>query len=244
MNKEIHICLKEGGNSEEAMALSGRLLCEISDSLGEQLNILFDEKGISLVGFGMTYRGDFAEMLKRVNKGKLLHEMLVKAAKTNESGKKAIDATAGMGEDSFLLAAYGYDVTLFEQNPVVAALLRDALKRAEQNEELKPIVGRMHLQEGDSIEYLREHSPQVDVIYLDPMFPERQKSGLIGKKLQLIQKMEPPCGDEKELFDAVLSCKPEKIIVKRPLKSPFLAGKKPNHQLLGKAIRYDCYLGK
>ena len=29
----------------------------------------------------------------------------------------------------------------------------------------------------------------VDVIYLDPMFPKRQKSGLINKKLQLIQKL-------------------------------------------------------
>lgn len=44
----------------------------------------------------------------------------------------------------------------------------------------------------------------VDVIYLDPMFPKRQKSGLINKKLQLIQKLEPPCSEEKDLFDAAI----------------------------------------
>ena len=81
----------------------------------------------------------------------------------------------------------------------------------------------------------------VDVIYLDPMFPGRQKSGLINKKLQLIQKLEPPCSDEVELFEAAIQAKPSKIIVKRPLKSPFLAGKNPTYELKGKAIRYDCY---
>ena len=34
---------------------------------------------------------------------------------------------------------------------------------------------------------------------------------------------------------------PDKIIVKRPLKSEFLAGRKPSYTLSGKAIRYDCY---
>ena len=34
---------------------------------------------------------------------------------------------------------------------------------------------------------------------------------------------------------------PDKIIVKRPLKSDFLAGRKPSYTLSGKAIRYDCY---
>jgi 16S rRNA (guanine1516-N2)-methyltransferase len=73
------------------------------------------------------------------------------------------------------------------------------------------------------------------------MFPERQKSGLINKKLQLIQKMEPPCGEEEALFAAAISAGPSNLVVKRPLKSPYLAGRKPNYTLSGKAIRYDCY---
>ena len=64
---------------------------------------------------------------------------------------KAIDATAGMGEDGFLLAAYGYEVTLYEQNPVIAALLKDALRRARKHPVLKDIASRMKLVEGDSV---------------------------------------------------------------------------------------------
>ena len=73
------------------------------------------------------------------------------------------------------------------------------------------------------------------------MFPARQKSSLINKKLQLIQKLEPPCSEETDLFDAAIKAAPDKIIVKRPLKSEFLAVRKPSYTLNGKAIRYDCY---
>ena len=105
----------------------------------------------------------------------------------------------------------------------------------------KDIVGRMHLVVGNSIELLSEHMPDLNLIYLDPMFPESRKSGLTNKKLQLIRKMEPPCFEEEKLFEAAIKAAPDKVIVKRPLKSDYLAGKSPNYSLNGKAIRYDCY---
>lgn len=213
------------------------------DKPGEYLTIHFDSKGVSLSGFGLTYQGDFAEtMMHRVTNGRLQHEMLVKAASSEKEGRKAIDATAGMGEDAFLLAAQGYEVTLYEQNPVVAALLKDAIRRAKKNQILKDIAGRMKVVEADSVESMSKLLDPVDVIYLDPMFPARQKSSLINKKLQLIQKLEPPCSEETDLFDAALKVCPSRIIVKRPLKSECLAGREPSYTLKGKAIRYDCYV--
>ena len=213
------------------------------DKPGEYLTIHFDSKGVSLSGFGLTYQGDFAEtMMHRVTNGRLQHEMLVKAASSEKEGRKAIDATAGMGEDAFLLAAQGDEVTLYEQNPVVAALLKDAIRRAKKNQILKDIAGRMKVVEADSVECMSKLLDPVDVIYLDPMFPARQKSSLINKKLQLIQKLEPPCSEETDLFDAALKVCPSRIIVKRPLKSECLAGREPSYTLKGKAIRYDCYV--
>ena len=102
-------------------------------------------------------------------------------------------------------------------------------------------AGMVKLTEGNSVKLMPALLDPVDVIYLDPMFPARQKSSLINKKLQLIQKLEPPCSQETDLFDAAISAEPDKIIVKRPLKSEFLAGRKPSYTLSGKAIRYDCY---
>ena len=242
MSDKVVICLEKGGQRDMAEAFARRTGYRIVEKQGEYLTVLFSAKGVSLTGFGLTYQGDFENMLHRVTNGRLQHEMLVRAAKSEKPGRKAIDATAGMGEDAFLLAACGYEMTLYEQNPVVAVLLKDALRRAKKHPKLKDIAARMQLVEGNSIDELKSRVDDIDLIYLDPMFPGRQKSGLINKKLQLIQKLEPPCSDEVELFEAAIQAKPSKIIVKRPLKSPFLAGKNPTYELKGKAIRYDCYV--
>lgn len=241
MNDKIVVCIGKGGQKDMAESFSRRTGSPIVNKPGDYLTVLFDSKGVSLSGFGLSYQGDFENMLHRVTNGRLQHEMLAKAVKTDQENLKAIDATAGMGEDSLLLAACGYQVTLYEQNPVIAILLKDALRRAKKNTVLKDIVSRMQLVEGDSIEHLNKRLDPVDVIYLDPMFPGRQKSGLINKKLQLIQKLEPPCSEETALFDAAMAAQPSKIIVKRPLKSPYLDERIPSYSLKGKAIRYDCY---
>jgi len=243
MDNNINIFIGEGGDRDLANCFSEKNKIPIYNELSDGLNIVFDNEGIGLTGYGLSYRGDFEEsMLRRITGGRYKHEMLVKASKCNKDNPTAIDATAGMGEDSLLLAANGYDISLYEQNPVVALLLKDALKRAKKNPELKDLISRMHLIEGDSLILMKESNINPDIIYLDPMFPGRQKSGLIGKKLQLIQKLESPCSNEKDLFDAAKSCKPSKIIVKRPLKAPNLAEQKPNYSLTGKAIRYDIYI--
>ena len=241
MNNEIVVCFEKGGQKDMAEAFARRIGAEISEKPGPKLTILFHAKGVSLTGYGLSYQGDFENMLHRVTNGRLQHEMLVRAAKSDKPGRKAIDATAGMGEDAFLLAAQGYEVTLFEQNPVIAVLLKDALRRAKKHPVLKDIASRMNLVQDNSVEGMSKLLDPVDVIYLDPMFPARQKSSLINKKLQLIQKLEPPCSEETDLFDAAIIASPSKIIVKRPLKSEFLAGRKPSYTLNGKAIRYDCY---
>jgi len=242
LSSEVVICVKKNGDRDLAGALARKINVPVTDKEGDELTVLFDSKGVSLMGFGLSYQGDFEGMIHRVSDGRLQHEMLVRAIKSNEESLKAIDATAGMGEDAFLIAAYGYDVTLYEQNPIIAVLLKDAIRRAKKNPILKDIVGRMHVVNENSIDYMSGNLDEVDVIYLDPMFPSRQKSGLINKKLQLIQKLEPPCSTEKDLFEAAIKSGAKKIIVKRPLKSPHLAGRTPNYMLNGKAIRYDCYI--
>ena len=154
MNDKIVVCLGKGGQREMAESFARKNNVPIVEKPGEHLTVMFDAKGVSLTGYGLTYQGDFENMLHRVTNGRLSHEMLVRAAKSDGENLKAIDATAGMGEDGFLLAAYGYEVTLYEQNPVIAALLKDALRRAKKHPVLKDIAARMKLVEGDSVECL------------------------------------------------------------------------------------------
>ena len=131
MNNKIVVCIGKGGQKDMAESFSRRTGSPIVNKPGDYLTVLFDSKGVSLSGFGLSYQGDFENMLHRVTNGRLQHEMLAKAVKTDQENLKAIDATAGMGEDSLLLAACGYQVTLYEQNPVIAILLKDALRAAK-----------------------------------------------------------------------------------------------------------------
>ena len=202
-----------------------------------------DERGLALVGDGMELRGDFSQLLPRVRKGRLASELLIRAAKVRGCTEPwAIDATAGLGEDSFLLSAAGFRVSMYESDPTIAALVRDAITRAQADPELADIARRMELFEEDSIEAMAHLGDTPDVIYLDPMFPERRKSAAVKKKFQLIHHLEAPCQNEGALLAAAISACPRKVVVKRPAKGPHLAGVKPSHSLAGKAVRYDVII--
>ncbi|MCI2063217.1 MAG: class I SAM-dependent methyltransferase [Eubacteriaceae bacterium] len=208
----------------------------------EALVLRMDENGLALEAGGQQLRGDFSKMLRRTKQGSLQRELVVRAAriKDAEGALTAVDATAGLGEDSFLLAAAGFSVRLFEYNPVIAALLGDALRRAAETPELADIAGRMELVEGDSRAEMPLLPYHPDVILLDPMFPARHKSALVKKKLQLLQQLEQPCTDEADLVRAAMAAGPWKVIIKRPLKGDFLGGIRPSYSISGKMIRYDC----
>ena len=241
MNEKISIFLDispELSGSDAARRLGEAFLHDENSPLTLRL----DGEGLSLHADGQVLRGDFTRMLSRVKPGMPAHEMLVKTAKIkNPDGPlTAVDATAGLGEDSILLAAGGFHVTLFERNPVIHALLSDALDRAKAVPELAGIVERMELHFADSIDGMRALDFRPDVILLDPMFPARQKSALVKKKLQMIQKLEFPCIDEGELILSAMGAGPKKLIIKRPPKGPYLAGIKPDHSIEGKAVRFDC----
>ena len=213
------------------------------DEKRDELTLVRDEEGLALVGEGQVLRGDFTRMLPRIKAGRLNSELLVKAAKIKkaEGELNAVDATAGLGEDSLLLAAAGFNVTLYERNPVVYELLKDALERAARIPELAPVVARMTAVHADSVAGMASLETPPDVILLDPMFPARQKSALVKKKLQMIQKLEQPCDDEITLLLTAMEAKPKKLIVKRPPKGDYLAGLKPDHSIEGKAVRFDCF---
>jgi len=212
-------------------------------ALLEGLELRENELGLTLAGDGLELRGDFVRLLPRLRQDRLHRELLVRAARVRGvDAPTAVDATAGLGEDALLLAAAGFDVTLCERDPVIAALLQDTLDRAMVDERLTEVASRMRLVEGDAIDTLAALSFSPDVVFLDPMFPERRKRAATNKKLQLFQRLERPCEDEEALMQAALDAHPRKVVVKRPLKGPHLAGMKPSSSLAGKVVRYDVYV--
>ena len=158
---------------------------------------------------------------------------------------QVLDATAGLGRDAFVLASLGCSMTLIERQPLVAALLEDGLMRARQSAEVAPIAAQMRLLQGNAIELLSAWSDEApQVIYLDPMFPHRDKSALVKKEMRLFRPLVGDDLDAPALLAAALALASHRVVVKRPRKAPCIEGAKPSYVLEGKSSRYDIYAKK
>lgn len=171
-------------------------------------------------------------------------ELLVRATRVRRTVQPLlIDATAGLGNDGFLLAAAGYRVQMFEMNPVVAALLADGLNRARRTPTIAAIAERIRLTACDARTALSNLDEHPEVIYLDPMFPARSKSALVKQELRLLQLLDPHTLDPGQLLRAALAVQARKVVVKRPRTGACLLDMPPAYAVRGKAIRFDVYVG-
>lgn len=153
-----------------------------------------------------------------------------------------LDATAGLGRDAFVLAELGCALTLIERQPLIAALLEDGLQRAMAADEIAAIVGRMHLMCGNAIALMQSwQNDPPQVIYLDPMFPHRDKSAQVKKEMRLFRPLAGNDDDAPDLLAAALALATHRVVVKRPRKAPAIAGEQPGYVLEGKSSRFDIY---
>ncbi|WP_313048023.1 16S rRNA (guanine(1516)-N(2))-methyltransferase RsmJ [Atlantibacter subterraneus] len=153
-----------------------------------------------------------------------------------------VDATAGLGRDAFVLASVGCHVRMLERNPVVAALLDDGLARGYQDPEIGPwLRERLHLIHASSLTALENIMPRPQVVYLDPMFPHKQKSALVKKEMRVFQSLVGPDIDADGLLEPARRLATKRIVVKRPDYAPPLAGVATQSAVTTKSHRFDIY---
>lgn len=152
---------------------------------------------------------------------------------------RVIDATAGLGRDAFILASLGCQVSLIERSTMIFQLLADGLQRAEQAESTREIALRMSLYEGEARDFFSQI--EADVIYCDPMYPERKKSALVKKEMRILQAINGADEDSAILLRAALAANVKRVVVKRPKGAENLAELVPNFSYNGKHTRFDVY---
>lgn len=163
---------------------------------------------------------------------------------------RVVDATAGLGGDSFVLASLGCEVTLLERSPVAAALLFDALERASVHPDTMDIARRMTLVHADAIQWLaaqaeRPEAERPQVVFVDPMFPDTDKKSAAAKKgMQAFQQVIGDDLDSAALLAAAIAAATVRVVVKRPQRGPAIEGVKPSAVLDGKSTRFDLYVIK
>lgn len=160
---------------------------------------------------------------------------------------KIFDSTAGLGRDAFVLASLGAEITLCEQDAILYGLLADVIQRGLSDKGTRDVVKNMSCLHNNAISYLGQINNETnnlypDVIYLDPMYPERKKSAKIKKEMQILQQLVGHSGNEEELFDVALKTAKHRVVVKRPKSAKPLNNKPASYTVCSVNTRYDIYI--
>ncbi len=211
--------------------------------------LCIDESGLALLQNKSRIAVDF---VSGANQHRRLHgggrgQPVAKAVglKAGNIIPRVLDCTAGLGRDAFVLASLGCQVQMCERSPLVHALLADGLQRASvgNDESVSAIVARMSLQSTDAQSFLTNigDMDRPDVIYLDPMFPERRKTAAVKKDMAAFHMLVGGDEDADALLPLALQTARCRVVVKRPRHAPHLAGQKPDLVMEGESTRFDIY---
>lgn len=159
---------------------------------------------------------------------------------------RVLDATAGLGRDAWILASLGSSVQLCERSPIIAALLASGLAKARTVVEVADTANRMQLMTADAHMVLAGLSDmpaaqRPEVVYLDPMFPHREKSALVKLDMRVFRQVVGEDNDADTLLALARQVATKRVVVKRPRLAPDLAGLAPHERLLGQSSRFDLY---
>lgn len=223
---------------------------EVGPSDTFDLFLVVGERGLELRPSGRNAPGsvrvDFvggATGYRRVS-GTSRRQPIARAVGIHRGVRKVLDATAGLGRDAFLLACLGCSVTAIERSPILGAMFCDGLARAtaHPDERLRDVIARINLVVDDARNILSElaEADRPDVVYLDPMYPERSKAALVKKEMRLCRQLVGDDPDASELLDLARRVARRRVVVKRHrLALPLAADVALRYD--GRRARYDVY---
>lgn len=174
-------------------------------------------------------------------------QMIAKACGVAKGIRPRIaDVTAGLGRDAFVLASLGCQVDMVERSAVIYQLLLDGMHRGRQHADIMPILSRMTVYQDQALNWLAAkallpEASRPQVVYLDPMFPHRDKSALVKKEMLVFRDVVGADEDADALLAVALEAAVCRVVVKRPRKAPYLMQRTPSYQLEGKSSRFDIY---
>ncbi|MEX2543029.1 MAG: class I SAM-dependent methyltransferase [Trueperaceae bacterium] len=240
----LAVTVEDGADEQSAAALAERLGLEMLADIPppDMLLLVRTSERLELRESGPAAGGTLAVEFLPGRGSPQLRRAAMPGGRAAATGAppRLIDATAGLAQDAFALAEWGCRVDLIERSPVVAALLADGLERARRDGRTGDAASRMHLHQGEALDILPRLKP-AGVVYLDPMYPRSGREGRKGKGMRLLRELLGDDRDAHTLLEAARRAAGRRVVVKRPLRAPALAGHKPSGSLTGTTVRYDLY---
>ena len=236
---------------------------QLSQASTQPILLLDDKDKLSWLSDGLSVAPEWDKLQRRVVSAGRKSELLLQAAKIT-SDSHVIDATAGFGHDSLILASTGAQVTMLEQQPLMALLLLVEQQRMSALPNWQKLMSRLQIINTDALSYFAnleagtaiDNATAIDVIYLDPMFPEDSyqdsktgKGAKVGKHMQALHQLaRPPTSDEERQLlsraQAVVKQSTQgqgRVVVKRPQYAPLLADEPASESWHNEAVRFDGY---
>ena len=235
---------------------------QLSQTATQSILLLDEKNKLSWLSDGLSVAPEWDKLQRRVVSAGRKSELLLQAAKIT-SGSTVIDATAGFGHDSLILASTGAQVIMLEQQPLMALLLLAEQLRMNALPNWQKLMSRLQIINTNALSYFAmlqvdaiDDLKAIDVVYLDPMFPEDSyqdsktgKGAKVGKYMQALHQLACPPTPEEEMqllqsAQAVVSQSAQtsgRVIVKRPQFAPFLAHQPASESWSNEAVRFDGY---
>lgn len=206
-------------------------LVELSSAPPEGVYLSLDAGGLKLMdpAFPTPFQLQPDDVFQHAQPGSLLHRA-TGVGGASPVGLSVLDACAGFGIDGLALARAA-QVTLIERQPLVFIMLLEFAAR---------MGASVDIRHGDGLLAFEDEAAW-DVIYLDPMFPQRSKKALPSRPMQHLRDLS--AGAEHMVLDEVLTraiaSANDRVVLKRRLRDPVID--RPSYSLAGKTIRFDVY---
>ena len=250
--------------------LSQKRRQQLSQTATQPILLLDEKNKLSWLSDGLSVAPEWDKLQRRVVSAGRKSELLLQAAKIT-SDSHVIDATAGFGHDSLILASTGAQVIMLEQQPLMALLLLVEQHRMSGLANWQKLMSRLHIINTDALGYFvtlaadaiddtkEVDTKTIDVVYLDPMFPEDSyqdsktgKGAKVGKHMQALHQLASPptLEQEKQLLQSAQAVVRQngqntqtqgRVVVKRPQFAPLLAHQQPSESWHNEAVRFDGY---
>ncbi|MFK8138736.1 MAG: class I SAM-dependent methyltransferase [Bdellovibrionales bacterium] len=237
----VVLCSPEAKSYLEARGRSELELKAIEETGKQTVWLDYDQRGLRVALDDLDLRvnyvsGPIAERVRRANRSK---ELIYKAV--GKVDGLVLDGTAGLGRESLLLQRLGYNVCAFEKNPYVYTLISNALGELFEHKSIVAAKQKLKIHFGCFSEFNRLGLDNLELIYLDPMFPDRTKKAKVKKEMQVFHRL---CGTNDEaalMIDMAYGLKPKKIVVKRPKTSEILLPKLKPKLYGNDSLRFEVY---
>ena len=167
--------------------------------------------------------------------------ILAKAIGLKSSPLRVLDLTAGLGIDAVHMSMLGCKVVSLERNPTLFALLDQAWKNST-----RPEVKKIQFLHADAKEFLTSQGSNLqkdfDVIYYDPMYPEKKKTALPRKEMKMFRELIGSDNDIDEVVECAIGTQIRRIVVKRPKNAETLKLRQKPILFAGTTVQYQVFL--